>query len=452
MEIQFIGGAGQVTGTCLLFRVGKHQFLLDCGLVQGSATEEARNLQPFPFDAFKIDAMILSSAHLHHSGLLPMLVSEGFKGNIYTHSTTRDQVRITLKDHGHLNERCAEVENAKRLRKGMVSRRPLYTLQESQNALRLFSVMEYGEWQQVLPGVEVCLFDAKYFSGTSTVMVRMTEGSRTRTVVYGGQIGDRQGSYIGAEHEEQVDLVLLNSTFGAHIHKNRDESELALGEIFSKESNLSGNILIPSPTIGRTQALLEMFADHYQGWHLDRWKLVVDHLMATEAKAAYGLEDEEEESELFELPNLQVARTVNQSLAVNKIQSGAIILASTEMCTAGRIMHHLKHNVWNEKCHVVLLEYQANGSIGRKLYDGKDHIRLWGETIKVRAKIHKLYSLSGQADRDGMAEWFTGFKGRPTVALIEGEKLSFQSMEQKVQQMSQSRVIVPGQGVILDLG
>jgi len=454
MEIQFVGGAQQITGTCLLFKVGDRQFLLDCGLVQGSATEEARNLQPFPFDASKIDAMILSSSHLNHSGLLPVLVSEGFKGSVYLHEKTRDQVRIILKDHGHLNERCAESENSKRQRKAMLPIRPLYTLQESQNVIRLFSVVAYEEWQTILPGVEICLFDAKYFAGSSIVMIKMTEGSRQRTVVYGGQLGDRSAAFEGPEHQFKVDLVLLNSTLGAHLHEDREKSIVKFGEIFSNQASLSGNVLIPSPTIGRTQDLLALFADYYTGWHLDRWRIVVDHLMATEAKAAYCnsvVSDEAAEMDL-ELPNLHVSRTVNQSLNVNKMRSGTIILASTEMCSSGRIKHHLKHNIWNEKCQVLLLEYQARGSIGRQLYDGEQHIRLWGETIKVNAKIHSMFTLSGQADREGMVAWFSSFPGRPTVALIEGEKQGFVSMESRIQQTSSARIIMPGAGVIVDLG
>jgi len=458
MEIQFVGGAQQVTGTCLLFKVGDHQFLLDCGLVQGSATEEARNLQPFPFDASKIDAMILSSSHLNHSGLLPMLVSEGFKGVVYLHEKTRDQVRIILKDHGHLNERCAESENSKRQRKGMLPIRPLYTLQESQNAIRLLNVLAYEAWETILPGVEICLFDAKYFAGSSIVMVKMTEGSHQRTVVYGGQIGDRLSSFEGPEHQHKVDLVLLNSTLGAHLHEDREKSTVKLGEIFSSEQSLSGNVLIPSPTVGRTQELLALFADYYAGWQLARWRIVVDHLMATEAKAAYcqnvGVDGEDEEALCadFELPNLQVTRTVNQSLNINKMRAGTIILSSTEMCSSGRIKHHLKHNIWNDKCQVLLLEYQARGSIGRQLYDGEQHIRLWGETIKVNAKIHSMFTLSGQADREGMAAWFSGFSGRPTVALIEGEKQGFMSLESRLQQTSSARIIIPGAGVVVDLG
>jgi metallo-beta-lactamase family protein len=447
MEIQFIGAAQQATGTCILFKVGEYQFLLDCGLSQGGKIEDAKNAQPFAFDVSDISAVILSSPHLSHAGLLPVLVKQGFSGVIYSHENTRDQVRIVLKEYGHLNECCAEAENRKRQRKNMPMVSPLYSSQESQVAISLFSVCDYEHWMEILPGVELCLFDAKYFGASSVIMLRISEGGKRRTIVYGGQLGDREGEFTGSEHQEKVDLVLLNSTFGHKNHADRQQAVTNLGNIFLDDASMQGNVLIPSPTIGRTQHLLHIFADHYEDWQLGQWQIILDNMLATEAKSAYqkttGIEPEI-------LPNLTVTRTVNQSKTVNKMTAGTIVLASTEMCTHGRIKHHLKHNAWNDKNQIILTEYQAINSIGREMLDGQEHVRLWRETVNVSAKIHCFYDLSGQADGDGMYQWFKSFQGVSAVALIEGEQAGFEAMRAMISHDSSARVVVPKPGMVLE--
>ncbi len=432
MDITFYGAAGEVTGSCYLIRVGDKQLLLDCGLIQGPANEEARNRQPFPFDPNQIDAVVLSHAHIDHSGRIPQLVKAGYSGRIYTQRACRDLCRIMLRDSAFLSEKDAEWANRKRLRKGLPRVEPLYTVKEAQKAMRRFRALDYDEEQEILPGVRIRLRDAGHILGSSIVEMWLEEGNQRRKLVFSGDLGHvgapilRDPTFI-----ESADRVIMESTYGDRLHRSWKETWAEMQEVMQEARNGSGNILIPAFAVGRSQELLYLFAKHFEEWGLGRWQIFLDSPMAIEATEVYARHSELydlDATHLFKrsqqqalLPNFHFSRTANQSMGLNRIRSGAIIIAGSGMCTGGRIRHHLKHNIWRSDCHLIIAGFQANGTLGRALVEGAKRIRLWGETIRVAAKVHTVGGLSAHADQQGLVDWYQGFENRPPVVLVHGE-------------------------------
>ena len=443
MHIEFHGATGEVTGSCHLITVAGQRILLDCGMVQGGRLSEARNAMPFPFDPSAIDAVVLSHAHIDHSGRIPFLVKSGFKGPVYTQKASRDLCRIMLKDSAYLNEKEVGWENRKRERKGLKLIEPFYTVQDAQAAMAQFKGIDYGIKKKIAPGIMLRLSEAGHILGSAIVELWLEENGVRRKLVFSGDLGTpdkpilRDPSFI-----ESADFVLMESTYGDRLHRSGEETYREVVEIVEQAEKARGNILIPAFAVGRTQRLLYEFAKHYSDWHLNRWQIFLDSPMAIEATAVYTKHTElydAESRQLWQqnkqhplLPNLHLSRTSNQSMQLNKIISGAIIIAGSGMCTGGRIKHHLKHNVWRKHCHVVIVGYQAQGTLGRQLIDGAKHIRLWGEMLRVKAKIHTVGGLSAHADQAGLVDWYGHFKNRPPLTLVHGEPRSIQVLAERI--------------------
>jgi metallo-beta-lactamase family protein len=462
MHLHFLGAAGEVTGSCHLLEVNGRRLLLDCGLIQGTRAEEARNRLPLPFAPGEVDAVVLSHAHIDHSGRIPLLVIRGFRGPVYTHPATRDLCRIMLRDAGYLNEREAEWENRKRERKGLAPVEPLYDTREAQQALRRFRPLAYDEEREVLPGVRVRLRDAGHILGSAIVELWIEEGGRRRKVVFSGDLGQRRMPVVrDATRIADADLVLLESTYGDRQHRSPGETLAEIGEVLRAARAAGGNVLIPAFAVGRTQDVLYLFARHYDAWGLDGWSVFLDSPLAIEATEVYArhveLFDEDaariwrERGPGAALPNLHLSRTPKQSMGLNRIRSGAIIIAGSGMCDGGRIRHHLKHNVWREDCHVLFVGFQARGTTGRALVDGARRIRLWGETVRVAARIHTVGGLSAHAGQDGLVAWYAGFRERPPVALVHGEPQAQEALAERLRAELRAPVRVPTLGERLDL-
>lgn len=462
MDIQFLGAAGEVTGSCHLLRVNGRQVLLDCGLIQGGRDDEARNRSPFPFNPAKIDAVVLSHSHLDHSGRIPLLIKAGFKGRVYTQRASRDLCRIMLKDAGFLNEKDAEWENRKRQRKGQPLVEPLYTVQDAVDAMRRFRAVDYDTDIDIAPGVRLRLHDAGHILGSAIVDLTLTEGGVTRRLVFSGDLGHRgapilRNPVVPGGH---IDLVLMESTYGDRDHRPWQETWEELGQVLRAAATHGGNILIPSFAVGRSQELLYAFARHFREWEVGRWEVFLDSPMAIEAGEVYGrhseLYDEEAARLLLGhdgfshlLPNLHLSRTSNQSMAINRIRSGAIIIAGSGMCTGGRIRHHFKHNLWRDDTHVIIVGFQARGTLGRALVDGTRKIQLWGETIRVGAQIHTIGGLSAHAGQQGLCDWYHALQGRPRLFLVHGEPEAAGVLRDRLQGEFQAPVFTarPGQRV-----
>jgi metallo-beta-lactamase family protein len=429
-ELQFFGATERVTGSLYLLRAGKSRIVIECGLVQGPADEEARNREPFPFDVGQIDAVVISHSHIDHSGRVPLLAKQGYTGPVYTHEASRALCEFMLPDSGYLNEKEAEYENRKRARKGQARIQPLYTQEDAENCISQFHGLEYEQPTAIAPGLTLTLFDAGHILGSSIVQLVYDDGKKQRTLVFSGDLGFRHAPLMDpTERLAHADAVLMESTYGDRDHRPIDETIAELTGVFESARAAQGNILIPAFTVGRTQDLLYLMAEHYEEWGLKKWKIFLDSPMGIRATRVYSRYRHLFEAKLFEpnsndpkLPNLFETRSPEESMTINDIESGAIIIAGSGMCTGGRILHHLKNNVWREQCHLVIVGYQGVGTLGRRLVDGADDIKLWGHEYRVRIQLHTIGGLSAHADQSDLVHWYAGFENRPPVYLVHGEE------------------------------
>ncbi|MGE0486899.1 MAG: MBL fold metallo-hydrolase RNA specificity domain-containing protein [Gammaproteobacteria bacterium] len=432
MDIQFLGATGEVTGSCHLLTVRGQRILLDCGLMQGSRKDEARNREPFPFDPRAIDAVVLSHSHIDHSGRLPLLVKRGYRGPVYTQHAARDLCQIMLRDAAFIAEKDAEWENRKRERKGLEPVAALYDRRDAERAMARFEGLAYGAPREILPGVTVTLHDAGHILGSAIVELVLRENGDERRLVFSGDLGHRGAEILrDPAHLTQADLVVLESTYGDRLHRSHEETLHEMHDVLAAARHGHGHVLIPAFAVGRTQDLLYLFGKYREAWGIDHWPIHLDSPLAIEATEIYlrhsELYDDEArarfagERHLADLPNLHFSRTAQQSMALNRLTRAAIIIAGSGMCNGGRIRHHLKHNAWRKDCHIVIVGFQARGTLGRQLVDGARHIRLWGETIRVAAHVHTLGGFSAHADQHGLVEWYRHFRGRPPAVLVHGE-------------------------------
>ena len=439
-ELQFFGATERVTGSLYVLRAGTHTLLLECGLVQGTAEEELRNREPFPIDATRIDAVVLSHSHIDHSGRIPRLVKEGFEGPVYTHEASRALCAIMLPDSGYLNEKEVEWENRKREKRRLPRIEPLYTQADAEACIGQFVGLEYETPTEILPGLTLTLYDAGHILGAAIVELTYVEGSRPRTLVFSGDLGYRDAPLLDPTRRlTRADTVLMESTYGDRLHKPIEDTLTELTGVFESARAAQGNILIPAFTVGRTQDLLYLMAEHFDRWGLDDWTIFLDSPMGIKATAVYARYRHLFAAQLFEpksddpeLPNLYATRTAEESMTINSIESGAIIIAGSGMCTGGRILHHLKNNIWRPQCHLLIVGYQAIGTLGRRLVDGAGEIRLWGDTYRVRARIHTIGGLSAHGDQADLVDWYASFEGRPPVYLVHGEERAQQPLLQRL--------------------
>ena len=429
-ELQFFGATERVTGSLYLLRAGKSRVLLECGLVQGAADEEAHNREPFPFDLLEIDAVVVSHSHIDHSGRVPLLVRQGYTGPVYTHAASKALCDIMLPDSGYLNEKEAEWENRKRARKGQGRISPLYTRADAEASIDQFRGLEYETPTEITPGLTLTLFDAGHILGASIVRLEYEDSNGKRTLVFSGDLGYRDAPLMDPTTRLQhADAVLMESTYGDRDHRPISETVAELTDLFESARAAQGNVLIPAFTVGRTQDLLYLMAEHFDEWKLGKWRIFLDSPMGISATRVYSRYRHLFAATLFEpksdypdLPNLYATRTAEESMTINDIENGAIIIAGSGMCTGGRILHHLKNNVWRPQCHLVIVGYQAIGTLGRRLVDGADEIRLWGDAYRVRAQRHTIGGLSAHADQSDLVDWYSSFAGRPPVYLVHGEE------------------------------
>jgi metallo-beta-lactamase family protein len=457
VELRFLGAAGSVTGSCHLLKVGDHTLLLDCGQIQGSHLDEELNRIPLPVSG--VDAVVLSHAHIDHSGRLPLLRQQGFKGPIYTHPATRDLCGIMLPDAAYLHEKDAEWQNKRRKRKGLKVVAPLYTRDDARQVQSQFVPLDFDMRREILPGVEIRLRSAGHILGAAIVEVWITEAGRTFKLVFSGDLGYAAAPLLAPPTAiEEADLVLMESTYGNRNHRAFDATLLELESIIRGAADGGGNILIPAFAVGRTQDLLYLLAEHYDRWRLDRWTIYLDSPMAIETTALYGRYRDLQRVPLFgsgqrRMPaNVIASPTTEESMRINDVKSGAIVIAGSGMCTGGRIVHHLKHNLWRPECHIVMIGFQAQGTLGRRLVDGAEHVRVWQETIKVQATIHTVGGLSAHADQAGLTAWYGAFSNRPPVCLVHGESAVQHALATKLRAQLGANVRIPARGDAIQLG
>lgn len=465
MTLQFLGATEEVTGSCHLLTLHQQQLLLDCGLIQGGKTDVARNREPFEFEASEIFCVVLSHAHIDHSGRLPALVKQGFDGPIYTHQATAELCEILLRDAAMLQQRDAERVNKRRDKQQLPPLEPLFTEADVEQVLSHFIPLEYDQLVPVMPGVNVMLHDAGHILGSALVELFLDDGEQQRKVVFSGDLG-RAGMPILRDPTmiATADLVLMESTYGERLHRSWEDTLTELKTIFSETIQSSrGNILIPAFSVGRAQELLYLFHLYAKEWQLADWTIVLDSPMAIEATRIYvhhyPLMDEDFQrlTQLHpgEHPLLSHARFIRdtaESISLNDIDHGLIIIAGSGMCNGGRIRCHLQHNLARPNSDVIICGFQALGTPGRLLVDGAEELTIAGQSVPVRARIHTVGGLSAHADQAELLRWYQYFEGAPPLVLVHGEPAAQQVLLAKLAAQSpETHAVIATHADTLDL-
>lgn len=459
--ITFYGAAQEVTGSChLLESPACGRVLLDCGLHQGGDAVERIHNERFSFDPTSIDAVILSHAHLDHCGMLPLLVHQGFRGHIHCTRATADLLPIMLKDAVGLYLRDLERENLRAERRGRKTREPVYDEADVEKVLHQLKPSRYGKTFKIGNHCEVCLHDAGHILGSAIVEVTLQENRGARTLVFSGDLG-RSGSVLMNDPQqlEKADLLLLESTYGDRNHRCEDESMEELETILHETWAQGGNVMIPAFAVGRTQEILFHLGRLHHAGKLDAWQIFLDSPMAIEVTRTYDrwleLMDGDDMRELSDvhrdsladfLPRLQLTADTEESMAINRIKSGAIIIAGSGMCTGGRIRHHFKQRIWDSRNTVIFVGFQARGTLGRLLVDGMKTVKLFGEEYAVKARMETLGCFSAHAGQAELLAWAANFQPAPRIALVHGEPKSQDVLADKLWDELQVRAAIPAQG------
>lgn len=430
MKLMFLGAAHEVTGSCTLLEACGKRILIDCGMEQGFDTYENCEL---PVSPGEIDAVCLTHAHIDHSGKIPALVARGFKGPVYTTEATGKLCNIMLRDSAHIQEFEAEWRNRKAKRAGEPPYVPLYTMADTEQALRQFAVHPYGKDIAIFEGITLRFCDAGHLLGSSSIYLTVTEGGQTRRLLFSGDLGNINRPLIrDPQKAEPADYVVIESTYGDRIHGERPDYLGQLTSILQDTFDRGGNVVIPSFAVGRTQELLYLIRRIKEQGLVkghDHFPVYVDSPLAVEATKIYacGMLDyyDEETLELLRqgkdpiiFPELQLTVTSEESKLINADKTPKVILSASGMCEAGRIRHHLKHNLWRSDSTILFVGYQSAGTIGRKLVDGAASVKLFGEDIAVHAAIVEFAGISGHADRDMLIDWLGNMGMAPELVFV----------------------------------
>ena len=451
MKLSFFGAARAVTGSCHCISACGKQILIDCGLQQGRDEYDNHLL---PFVPSMIDMVIVTHAHIDHSGRLPLLVKQGFHGPIYATEMTCRLLDIMLRDSAHIQESDAAWENQKGKRAGRTPVEPLYTLADAQAALELLHPVSYAQTVDLGGGISFRLTDAGHLLGSSYVELWLEEDGVRRKVVFSGDIGNVDQPIIrDPQPITEADYVVMESTYGDRNHSGSGEYTRELADILNDTFRRGGNVVIPSFAVGRTQELLYFLREIKEEGlvtELPHFPVVVDSPLAVEATRIFsgdltGYLDEEaieviqRGAGLFHVDDLQLSVTSEESKALNEDRSPKVIISASGMCDAGRIRHHLKHNLWRSECTVVFVGFQSPGTLGRSLVEGKKFVRLFGEDVAVNARIVNFQGLSSHADHDHLLRWIAQFSPRPTeVFVVHGDDLVSQSFAAELQRLGYS--------------
>ena len=435
MKLTFFGAARAVTGSCHCVECQGKKYLVDCGLQQGK--DEIDNAQ-LDFHPGMVEAVIVTHAHIDHSGRLPLLVKRGFAGPIYCTRLTAQLLEIMLLDSAHIQEADAQWENQKGKRAGRDQVEPLYTIEDAQAVLELLTTAEYGERVKVDEGMEIQFTDAGHLLGSAQVQMWLHEAGETRTLVFTGDLGNLDQPIIRDPQPipGEWDYAVTESTYGDRLHEGPFSYKEDLARIIDQTLPQGGNVIIPAFAVGRTQELLYFLREIKEEGLVKScpdFEVVVDSPLAREATEIFSgdltgyLDEEAREAirrgNLFRFPGLTLTQTLDESKALNMGDTPRVIISASGMCDAGRIRHHLKHNLWRRECAVVFVGYQAVGSLGRHLLDGAKRVRLFGEEIMVQARIVKLEGLSSHADQAGLLRWAEQFPVKPRqVFVVHGDQ------------------------------
>jgi metallo-beta-lactamase family protein len=457
MKIRFLGAARQVTGSCFHLTVNGRQFLVDCGMQQGESAAGDANKLPFAFNPAEIDYLFLTHAHIDHSGLVPKLVKDGFKGTIITTTATADLIAIMLADSAHIQEKDAEWMTKKSFRAGKNKVFvPLYTTGDVKAALNFLKPVMYGDTNDLGNGIKYMFVDAGHILGSGSFELWYPGNGAEKKIVFSGDVGKKGNPIIeDPEYTESADYVVMESTYGNRLHKSLETSIEELAATIRETFRRGGNVLMPAFAVGRTQDVIYILNGLVREGKLPPVDVYVDSPLAEEATKVYLSHREyfdEEAKKLFQIEHkgnavrLHFTKTVAESQAINRIKSGIVIMAGSGMCEGGRIAHHLKHNLWRPECTVLFTGFQAQGTLGRRIVDKAKKVRVLGEEIAVRAEVRTIGGFSAHADQKELLEWLGSFTSKPEVFIIHGEEKTALEFEGIVRQKFGLVTHVPRKG------
>jgi metallo-beta-lactamase family protein len=429
------------------------QLLVDCGMEQGEDTE---NEHPFAFNPPQIDYVFLTHAHIDHSGMIPRLTKEGFRGKIITTEATADLIKIMLLDSAHLQEKDAEWKTKKAFRQGKDKVfAPLYTAEDVEATLPLIEKKRYDVPGHLGHGVRYTFLDAGHILGSGSLVLWYQDSADERKIVFSGDIGNKDSPIIrDPENALTADYIVMESTYGDRLHKDLDESINELVDAIKATFKRGGNVIMPTFAVGRTQDLLYILNKMVYEKRLPPLDIFVDSPLAHEATRIYVSHPDYFDEEARRTGQITKGRdvrlhftsSIEESQAINRIKSGAIIMAGSGMCEGGRVAHHLKHNLWRPECSVIFTGFQARGTLGRRIVDGAIHVHVLGEEIAVRAKVFTINGFSAHADKKGLLEWLSSFTNKPTVFIVHGEEKVAFEFQKQVKETTGFTAVVPDRG------
>ena len=464
MKITFIGATHEVTGSCYYLEAAGHKFLVDCGMEQGPDYYENAEI---PVALGEIEFVLLTHAHIDHSGNLPAIYAKGFRGPVYATDATSHLCDIMLRDSAHIQMFEAEWRNRKGRRQGKPEFVPAYTMEDAMGVIRNFVGCPYNKMITPAEGISARFIDAGHLLGSASIELTIREEDTEKKIVFSGDIGNTCQPLIkDPEYLHHADYIVMESTYGDRSHGEKPDYVKLLSEIIQETFDRGGNLVIPSFAVGRTQEMLyfirQIKADGLVYGH-DGFKVYVDSPLANEATTIFSEHQydcfDEEAMELIQkginpisFPGLKVSVTSDDSKSINYDEEPKVIISASGMCDAGRIRHHLKHNLWRPECTILFVGYQSVGTLGRALVEGADEVKLFGETVSVRAEIRKMTGLSGHADKEGLIDWIQAFEEKPKkVFVVHGEDSVCTGFAECLKMEYGQRAYAPYSGTEFDL-
>jgi metallo-beta-lactamase family protein len=455
VRVTCLGGVGSVSGSCYLIEStqGK-KVIVDCGLFQGGKQTEGRNWEDWGFDPKDIDTLFLTHAHIDHSGRIPKLVKDGFRGRIITSPPTAELCEIMLLDSAHIQEMDAEWQTRKNKRQTRGEVLPLYTTEDAEASLKLLHPVERDQIIDINPGIKARLRNAGHILGSSILELWIEEKGETIKTVFSGDLGKKNQLIVRDTHEIfDADYLFIESTYGNRLHRSFEDSTDELLEAIRYSVSHNEKVIIPAFAVERTQEILYILGEFRRKGLLPDIPVYLDSPLAIKATEIFKKNrkyyDEEAQAILdkgfdpFDMPNLHFTSSTKESIAINERPGPAIVVAANGMCTAGRIKHHLKHNLWREGASLVIVGFQANGTTGRRIVDGAKHVKIFRETVAVRARVFTIGGFSAHADKKDLLDWVSHFESKPKVFVVHGEATASEALAQDIQERFSIAAHVP---------
>jgi metallo-beta-lactamase family protein len=456
IRVTCLGAAGSVTGSCYLIENSKgEKILVDCGLFQGTRELEDRNWMEWGFDPGEIETLLLTHAHIDHSGRIPKLVKDGFKGKIIVSPPTAELCEIMLLDSAHVQEMEVEWQSRKNKRQGKKGILPLYSTGDAQESLQYLSSVERDRVVTMDSGMRFRFRNAGHILGSSLVELWIDDAQKEIKVVFSGDLGRRDQLIVKDPYEvTDADFLFVESTYGNRLHRSFDDSKAEMLEAIEYAVSNNEKVIIPSFAMERTQEILYMLGQFSREGSLPDIPVYLDSPLAIKVTEVFrnseGCYDEDARAILdrgfdpFDVPNLIFTPSTEESIAINAKSGSAIIISASGMCTAGRVKHHLKHNLWRSGASIIIVGFQAEGTTGRKIVDGDKYVKLFGEDVAVKARVFTIGGFSAHADQAGLLKWIGNFsRTRPRVFIVHGEPTAAQSLAEKVEERFQFDTYVP---------